>query len=189
MTPDNNQSGFTRNHYFTGKMLTADDFQIEQEYHIGKRRLLNRCLFGARVACGLGVLVEKGSLIVNRGLALDCGGNEIYLPQPFEGPIPDKDGIYYLHLLYTETETAPVPGLYSEMDSDEVAYSRIVEGFDLSWSGEDSMADHPWVDGAWKTCGETHPLTIAKLVVRTGGVELDEQLAARINAGRTGWSG
>lgn len=187
MNIEHKQGGFTRNHYFTGKMLTADDFQLEQEYHNGKRRLFNRCLFGARVACGLGVLVEKGSMIVKPGLALDCGGNEIYLPQPFKGPIPDKDGIYYLHLLYKETKTAPVPGLYSEMDSDETAYSKIVEGFDLSWSGEDSMADHAWVNGAWKTCGKTHPLTIAKVVVNKRGIELDQKFAAKVAAGRSGW--
>ena len=189
MTADQNQDGFTRPRYFTGQMLTANDFQQEQEYHNGKRRLLNRCLFGARVACGLGILFEKGTLIVNPGLALDCAGNEIYLPGPFSGPLPDKDGLYFLQLLYTETESAPVPDLYSETEASGTAFSRIVEGFELVWSAEDSMADHPWANGAWKTCGETHPLTIARVVVRSGGVELDEKFAARINAGRTGWSG
>jgi hypothetical protein len=188
MTTEQNQDGFTRPRYFTGQMLTADDFQQEQEYHNGKRLLLNRCLFGARVACGLVVLIEIESLIVSPGLALDCAGNEIYVPGPFSGPFPDKDGLYFLHLLYTETESAPVPGLYSETEAGGSAYSRIVEGFELVWSAEDSMAKHPWENGAWKTCGETHPLTIARLVVRSGGVELDEKFAARINAGRTGWS-
>ena len=36
MTPNETQAGFSRNHYFTGRLLTASDFQREQDYHNGK---------------------------------------------------------------------------------------------------------------------------------------------------------
>jgi hypothetical protein len=38
---------FERPRYFAGKLLTAEDFELEQRYHIAKRWLLNRELHGA----------------------------------------------------------------------------------------------------------------------------------------------
>ena len=187
MTPNETQAGFSRNHYFTGRLLTASDFQREQDYHNGKRQLINRCLFGARVACGLEVEIAKGWININRGLALDCDGNEVYLPEPTKLALPDKDGAYYLHLLYKEIMTAPIPGLYSQDASDEIDYSIIRESCELSWGSQDSMAGHPWSNGAWKSCGKAHALTIAKVIVKNGAAELDRDFVARVDAGRAGW--
>ena len=47
-----------RNKYFHGKMLTARDFEAEQRYYNNKRRLINRCLLGVGVVCGLGVYLN-----------------------------------------------------------------------------------------------------------------------------------
>jgi len=44
-----------RVHYFTGKLLTAEDLAAEQTYHVEKARRHNRTLHGAGVAQGLGV--------------------------------------------------------------------------------------------------------------------------------------
>lgn len=187
MTPNDSQAGFSRNHYITGRLLNAADFQREQDYQNGKRQLINRCLFGARVACGLEVEIVKGWIHINRGLALDCGGNEVYLPESTKLALPDKDGTYYLHLLYKEIMTVPIPGLYSQDASDEIVYSIIQESCELSWGRHDSMTEHPWKNDAWKPCGEAHALTIAKLNVNNGTAELDREFAARIAAGRTGW--
>ncbi len=61
-----------RNNWFVGKLLTADDLRLEQDYHIGRRRSHNRCVHCAGVVCGLRVSVEERRARVEPGLALDC---------------------------------------------------------------------------------------------------------------------
>src|SRR5689334_8944616 len=45
----------TRNRYFRGKTMKADDFEKEQGYFIGRRRLLTRSVLGWGVVYGLAV--------------------------------------------------------------------------------------------------------------------------------------
>jgi hypothetical protein len=63
-------------------LLDDKDFQAEQAYHIRKRRFLNRMLHGWGVVCGLELSGKKGdrSIDVTSGMALDCCGNEIWVP-------------------------------------------------------------------------------------------------------------
>ena len=49
---------FTRLSYFYGQMLSAQDFQREQDYFREKLKLHNRCLHGYGVVCGLAVTPE-----------------------------------------------------------------------------------------------------------------------------------
>ena len=49
---------FTRLKYFYGQMLSAQDFQKEQDYFREKLKLHNRCLHGYGVVCGLRVTPE-----------------------------------------------------------------------------------------------------------------------------------
>ena len=51
---DDCRSG-TRNRYFRGKTLKADDFETEQRYQIGRRRLITRSALGWGVVHGLAV--------------------------------------------------------------------------------------------------------------------------------------
>jgi hypothetical protein len=44
-----------RNRYFRGKQMRAEEFDIEQRYFIGRRRLVNRAVLGWGVAYGLAV--------------------------------------------------------------------------------------------------------------------------------------
>jgi hypothetical protein len=46
---------FSRNNYFTGKLLTARDFTAEQQYSADKLRLHQIALHGWGVVCGLKV--------------------------------------------------------------------------------------------------------------------------------------
>ncbi len=48
-----------RPHYFTGQILSADDFTAEQEYHIGKQRRHNLHCHGFGVVHGLKVSTLK----------------------------------------------------------------------------------------------------------------------------------
>jgi len=77
-------SELRRLRYFHGMLLDDKDFNAEQDYHTNKRRFLNRTLHGSGVVCGLDVNGEpKGrSIQITSGLALDCSGNEIWVPRP-----------------------------------------------------------------------------------------------------------
>jgi hypothetical protein len=75
--------------YFSGQLLTADDFEAEQSYFLGRRRSDNRQLHGWGVVCGLGVTPSgRGGVVVEPGLAIDGLGREIVVPDPQEMPDP-----------------------------------------------------------------------------------------------------
>src|SRR5262249_35107675 len=61
----------------------AEDFELEQRYHIEKRWLLNRMLQGAGVVSGLDVVAaERGTVTVTPGFAIDRRGREILVGPP-----------------------------------------------------------------------------------------------------------
>ena len=69
-----------RNNYFEGKRLTADSFRVEQEYALGRRRMLNRAIHGWGVVYGFGIDSHEshsGRLAIGPGLALDQCGREL----------------------------------------------------------------------------------------------------------------
>jgi hypothetical protein len=96
------QPPFRRLRYFHGQMLTARDFQREQEYFREKLKLRMRCLLGYGVVCGLHVEAappdddkateepapgegekdrtdqrRKAKVRITSGLGVDCEGNEL----------------------------------------------------------------------------------------------------------------
>lgn len=122
---------FRRLRYFHGMLLDDKDFQAEQQYHAGKRRLLNRMLHGSGVVCGLDLRGKKDTrwIEISSGLALDCSGNEIWVPKkkqidlasllpPKEKPKPNAEckeedegddlKTYYIGIRYDEKPTNPV---------------------------------------------------------------------------------
>jgi hypothetical protein len=88
---------FRRLKYFHGQMLTARDFQREQEYFREKLKLRMRCLLGYGVVCGLYVEPAtpdddkaedaaadadknqhgRAKVRISAGLGVDCDGNEL----------------------------------------------------------------------------------------------------------------
>lgn len=154
---DNNKSvcdynDFSRLRFFHGMLLDDKDFRVEQQYHANKRRFLNRMLHGSGVVCGLELHGEreKRSLTVTRGLALDCSGNEIWVPQDIPVDIcsllpPPKKGkggpcdktddgkpkSYYIGIRYQEKETNPVSVYLPSGSCEErtCENSRIKEGY------------------------------------------------------------
>jgi hypothetical protein len=99
-------TGFERPRYFTGKIVTADDFELEQRYHMEKRWLLNRMFQGAGVVSGLGVVGDEQSTVtVAPGFALDPHGREILVSEPQQVAIPDCAEPISICLLYAEVET------------------------------------------------------------------------------------
>ena len=71
-----------RNRFFHGKMMDVHHFELETDYGIGMRRLLNRLVTGSGVVCGLDV--EAGndgcSVEVTAGVAIDRWGREMVVP-------------------------------------------------------------------------------------------------------------
>jgi hypothetical protein len=96
---------FERPRYFAGQLLTAEDLELEQRYHIEKRWLLNRAFHGAGVVSGLEVSHGDGSVTVAPGLALDPYGREIVVAEAAQLAIPDCSDTVRVCLLYAELET------------------------------------------------------------------------------------
>ena len=127
-----------RNNYFFGELLDADDLTAEQEYHVRKRRLLNRTAIGSGIVCGLEVAASPdGEIVVEPGWALDRYGREIVVgsPQTVDARLTDEAGRLIaqsgslqvtLYLCYAESGSGaePAPG-------SEAREERIVEGFTM----------------------------------------------------------
>ncbi|MDJ0653699.1 MAG: hypothetical protein QNJ40_06085 [Xanthomonadales bacterium] len=78
---------FERPRFFSGQLLVEEDLQLMSDYVAAKSRVHNRFLHGAGVVCGLQVMCHPcggGKVIVQPGNALDCCGNDIYVPCPVE---------------------------------------------------------------------------------------------------------
>jgi len=69
-----------RNHFFYGKRMDVQHFQMEQDYGKNKQWLLNRLTLGKGVLCGLKVSVDGDRLCVDPGVAIDGLGREIVVP-------------------------------------------------------------------------------------------------------------
>jgi hypothetical protein len=76
-----------RVNYSSGRLLTAEDFETEQAFWLGKQRSHGRHLHGSGVVCGLGVTPSGPvGLTVEPGLAIDGFGSEIVVPEPRQMP-------------------------------------------------------------------------------------------------------
>lgn len=99
--------GGDRNLYYPSKLMTARDFTLEQHYGIGRRRLINRAIFGWGVVGGLQVQPghQETALTITPGLALDRFGREIALGHAVE---VHSDRMVWM----IDAEAAPRPGRY-----------------------------------------------------------------------------
>jgi hypothetical protein len=75
-----------RNRYFTGKYMTARDFEEEQAYFLSRHHMHNRLFHGWGVLCGLVVSAHpnpdcRDRVVVSPGIAVDCCGREIVLDE------------------------------------------------------------------------------------------------------------
>ena len=126
-----------RINYFSGQLLTVDDFKEEQSYHREKIKQHNRYLHGFGVVCGLWVVptdpAKPRAVVVEPGLALDSWGREIVVPEPIEFKLSKRgrrtDSVY-LVLEYREGPLEPVP--VPDFDGEEGTYNRIRETYRLA---------------------------------------------------------
>ena len=149
---------FTRNNYFTGKLLLERDFTDEQQYLRDKVRHHNQRLHGSGVVCGLEVVQHPNETCRDRfvrltpGTALDCCGNEILVVSdedielaglPAIAALDAEDETLHevqLCLRFSECGNEPVPVLYDECgcDDDRCLPNRILESFEV-----DAVLDPP----------------------------------------------
>jgi hypothetical protein len=152
---------FRRVHYFSGMQLTAEDLAREQEYHSGKRRLQNRLVLGMGIATGLQCRWSKRKgLILEPGVAIDCMGREIVVPERQHIPVPDRKGPFYLGIAAIDRGVSPIPLPGSE----DVMPSRIEEGFEVMLLDDTPYEGHAVrPDGRRACCGGDHPVPLARL--------------------------
>lgn len=158
-----------RNRYFTGKYMAARDFRDEQVYFLSHHWLHNRLLHGWGIVCGLRVIhhpnpdCEDRWVVVRAGIAIDCCGRELILPEDtcFELPLPRPEtgaeepveadenalaGPFLLCLCYVEEEIEPVPALYAEGTCDPTRQeaNRVREVACLEVRGLDQVEADCW---------------------------------------------
>ncbi len=143
---------FTRNYYFTGKLLVERDFKQEQEYYVDKMRHHDQTLHGWGVVCGLKVQAHQNPQCRNRfvciepGTAIDCCGHEILVHDEDCIDITQLAAIKALaakkdtdtHTLqiclrYRECPTEQIPVLYDDCGCNEIqcAPNRVLESYDV----------------------------------------------------------
>lgn len=164
-----------RNRFFSGKLLTADDLELEQEYFREKLKRHNRFLHGFGVVFGLEVSRGGSAAVISPGLAIDCQGNEIVVPDPLELSFPSSDfgSAIFLSISCIEQETDPVPNAIANCS--EMVNSRIEEGAVAVFEKANANQGHRHFKGRWRACGELHGLTIAKLRLSSGQWRFDRR--------------
>lgn len=140
---------YTRNNYFTGKLMVERDFTDEQRYFREKIRLHHQRLHGTGVVCGLQITAheepcDQRYVLLQPGSAIDCCGKDILVPQldtidlwafpamqelieqarlAAEDDDPDTvaSGPHTLQLCirYRECPTEDIPVLYDECGCDD----------------------------------------------------------------------
>ncbi len=148
---------FTRNNYFTGKLLTERDFTDEQRYYMEKFLHHYQRLHGWGVVCGLKVKQHENPACRDRyvciepGTAIDCCGHEILLlneecvditqlapvneikKEEEDNPDSGKAHTLQICIRYKECPTEKIPVLYDDCGCDETqcAPNRILESYDI----------------------------------------------------------
>lgn len=120
---------FIRVNFFQGELLSAADFQAEQNYFRNKTRWHNRVFHGWGVAHGLKVSVagaEGGpTVIVEPGQALDPYGRELELCSPAQLPLPPAAKSVLVLARYVERFVDETPA--KNADKSAVQAARVEE--------------------------------------------------------------
>jgi hypothetical protein len=151
-----------RNRYFSGRLLGAEDFQLEQDYVRDRLRRHNRTLHGAGIVCGLQVSVRSDGqngeqVVVEPGVALDPNGEEIEVPCAASAGLPEAGSELSVMVTHAERLTHPV----AASDDEPVQFTRIEETFALQVTA---------------TAGQ-NGIVLARLIRTTGGWKVDEGFA------------
>lgn len=145
---------FERNAYFHGKLMTARDMQVEQDYHRDRLHLLAQHVLGSGLVCGLETTVRiKGDTVqakVSPGLAIDRQGRPIYVTgndwveAKYDGeadtpPACDDLDELCVFLTYRECGIESVPGGINACE-EQCYWNRIVEEFGVTYTETEPTA-------------------------------------------------
>ena len=163
-----------RNNYFSGKLLTAEDFQTEQQYFLEKHRLHNRLLVGFGIVTGLEVSTDnsakdKNVIRIDPGLAIDCLGREIMVCERLEISVLACADVKYICIGYAEKETDPIP----VGDGDGPRNSKIEESFEIVLERLNPTRGHRRRRSRWLSCGQPHAIPLARLKHASNGCRVD----------------
>lgn len=128
--PECEDSTLTRNHYFAGRLLTAEDLAQEQSYGRTRHRRHNRLLHGVGIVSGLGVGLEPGApgddpaVVVSPGVAIAPDGEELVVCQRLTRDLC-PGGACYVTVALGERPADPTP---------DGEWSRIEESADVTVS-------------------------------------------------------
>lgn len=162
---------FTRNNYFTGKLMVERDFTDEARFHIDKLRHHHQRLHGSGVVCGLKVKPHENPdcqakyVCIEPGTAIDCCGHEILvqhedciditqlekwkeLKKQEEKEREPKPHTLQICLKYRECPSELVPVLYDECGCDETkcAPNRILESYDVGLKVDQNTPEEEEID-------------------------------------------
>ena len=150
--PACNYGPFTRNNYFTGKLLVERDFTDETRFHMEKLRHHEQLLHGSGVVCGLKVEPHPNEacrdrfVCVEPGSAVDCCGHDIIVAEEECVDITrfpeikalqsnnDKDPhTLQICVRFRECPTEDIPVLYDDCGCDDTkcAPNRILESYEI----------------------------------------------------------
>lgn len=164
-----------RPHFFSGRLITAEDLKQEQDYNREKLKRHNRSLHGFGIVSGLKVTIRAGTIVIAPGMALDCEGNELVVEttQELSPPPASEDGhVAYVGVRYVEKlcDAVPTP------EGKEALTIR--EGFEIVSGHENPNSGHKHLRARWLACGTPHPLVIAKLRRGLQGWRVDRSYRA-----------
>jgi hypothetical protein len=168
---------FTRPRFFDGRMLSADDLTREQVYQDARQNRHNAALHGCGVVSGLEVAVKGDQVHVSPGLALDCMGRDIVLPNAMTCPLPEGEPTLFVTIAYAVRMTRPTPILTESGGEATSAPSLIAEDVAFGVEPVDPSAGHEKRRGGWQPCGSAHGLALARLVAQKQGWKLDTGFA------------
>lgn len=164
-----------KNHLSAGE-LTAEEFQTDQQYFLEKLRRHNRALHGFGVVYGLKTKRQGTQIVVEPGLALDCGGNEIVVAQVVKTELPvepAESSCVYLCLRYAERYAEKLCGVDSDRSGNES--SLIEETFELVILSQNPHRNHRRQKSRWMACNRPHELALARLQHKAGGWRMDRR--------------
>jgi hypothetical protein len=165
-----------RLNYFNGRILSADDFNLEQTYFINKQRLHNRFLHGWGVVSGLDVSIKGSKVHVQPGVAIDCAGNEIYLHSCVDIAVLKGASEFYVVVEYCEIQTNPIPVIGSTGDVGQtvVVNARIQEDCKVYLVTVNPNLKHEKIGPGTCGCGQPHPMAIAHFQKGVRGRKLQQ---------------
>lgn len=170
MNTENNDkmSSFERVNYFYGKVLTTEDFKAEQTYFQEKHRLINRCILGWGIICGLNVSFHHEAVRIQPGFALDCQGNEIIVPEAVDLRLPETETSQYIVIQYTEKlcRFVPAPDPVGTGDHDITQPTRILETYMINYRTDNPCKNHNRSGSICRLCKSPHAIPIAKIIFK-----------------------